>query len=50
MNQRQDHNNLLQNCGRAIAQAVSRRFPTAVAQVRSCGNCDEKSGTVAGFL
>jgi hypothetical protein len=40
--------------GRAIAQAVSRRLPTAAArvrfQVRSCGICDEQSGTGAGFL
>jgi hypothetical protein len=45
------------NCysyGRAIAQAVSRRFPTAAArvraQVRSCGICSEKSGTGAILL
>jgi hypothetical protein len=40
--------------GRAIAQAVSRRLPTAAtrfrAQVRSCEICDEQSGTAAGFL
>jgi hypothetical protein len=40
--------------GRAIAQAVSRRLPTAAArgraQGRSCGICGEQSGTGAGFL
>jgi hypothetical protein len=40
--------------GRAIAQAVIRRLPTAVApvrtQVRSCGICGGQSGTGAGFL
>jgi hypothetical protein len=40
--------------GRTIAQAVSRRLPTAASrvrsQVRSCGNCGEQSGTGAGFL
>jgi hypothetical protein len=40
--------------GRAIAQAVCRRFPTAAArvraQVRSCGICGGQSGTGAGFL
>jgi hypothetical protein len=40
--------------GRAIAQAVSRRFPSAVtrvrAQVRSCGICGGQSGTGAVFL
>jgi hypothetical protein len=40
--------------GRAIAQAVSRRLPTAEArvrsQVRSCGICGGQSGTGAGFL
>jgi hypothetical protein len=39
---------------RAIAQAVSRRFLTATArfraQVTSCGNCGEQSGSGAGFL
>jgi hypothetical protein len=40
--------------GPAIAQAVSRRLPTAVARVsssvNSCGICGGRSGTVAGFL
>jgi hypothetical protein len=40
--------------GRAIAQAVSRRLPTAAAwvraQVRSCGISGGQSGTGAGFL
>jgi hypothetical protein len=40
--------------GRAIAQAVSRRLPTAAArvrsQVRSCGICGGQSGTGADFL
>jgi hypothetical protein len=40
--------------GRAIAQAVSRRLPTAAArvrsQVRSCGICGGQSGTEADFL
>jgi hypothetical protein len=39
---------------RAIAQAVSRRLPTAAArvrfQVKSCGICGEKGGTGAGVL
>jgi hypothetical protein len=39
---------------RAIAQAVSRRLPTAAARlrshVRSCGICRGQSGTWAGFL
>jgi hypothetical protein len=40
--------------GRAIAQPVSCRLPTAAArvraQVRSCGICGERSGTVTDFL
>jgi hypothetical protein len=40
--------------GRAIAQAVSRRLPTAAARVRaqarSCGICGGQSGTRASFL
>jgi hypothetical protein len=40
--------------GRAIAQAVSRRLPTAAVQIRarveSCGICVEQSVTEAGFL
>jgi hypothetical protein len=40
--------------GRDIAQAVSRRLPTAAARVRaqfrSCGICSGQSGTGAGFL
>jgi hypothetical protein len=40
--------------GRAIAQAVSRRLPTAAArvraQVRSCGICGGQSSTRVGFL
>jgi hypothetical protein len=40
--------------GRAIAQAVSRRLPTAAALVRaqdkSCGICDGQSGAGAGFF
>jgi hypothetical protein len=39
---------------RAIAQAVSRRLPTAAvwvrARVRSCGICGRQSGTEAGIL
>jgi hypothetical protein len=45
---------LLYNSGRAIAQAVSHRFPTTaarvLAQVRSCGICGGQSGTEADFL
>jgi hypothetical protein len=40
--------------GRAVAQAVSHRLPTAAArvraQVRSRGICGGRSGTEAGFL
>jgi hypothetical protein len=40
--------------GRAIAQEVSRRLPTAAArvraQVRSCGTCGGRIGAGAGFL
>jgi hypothetical protein len=40
--------------GRVIAQAVSRRLPTATtrvrAQVRSCGICGGQSGSGVGFL
>jgi hypothetical protein len=40
--------------GRVIAQAVSRRLPTAVARARArirlCGICGGQSGTGAGFL
>jgi hypothetical protein len=40
--------------GRAIAQTVSRRLPTAVArvwsQVRLCGICGRQSSAGAGFL
>jgi hypothetical protein len=40
--------------GRAMAQAVSHRLPTAaarvLAQVRSCGICGGQGGTGAGFL
>jgi hypothetical protein len=54
-----NHDNLFSHCdlmevGRAIAQAVSRWLPTAVARVRarvrSCGICGGQSGTGAGFL
>jgi hypothetical protein len=48
------HLKLFSPCGRAIAQAVSRRLPTSAArlraQVRSCGICGGQSGTEAGFL
>jgi hypothetical protein len=41
------------SCGRAMAQAVSRRPPTAEARVRSrvssCGVCGGQSGTGTGF-
>jgi hypothetical protein len=40
--------------GRAVAEAVSRRLPTAEArvrsQVKSCGICGGQSGTGVGFL
>jgi hypothetical protein len=40
--------------GRVIAQAVSRRLPTAAARVRAlvwlCGICGGQSGAGAGFL
>jgi hypothetical protein len=39
--------------GLAVAQAVSRWLPTAVARVRvqaACGVCGGQSGTGAGFL
>jgi hypothetical protein len=39
--------------GHAVAQAVSRWLPTAVARVRvraACGICGGQSGTGAGFL
>jgi hypothetical protein len=40
--------------GRAIAQADSRRLPTAEArvqsQIKSCGICGEQSGNGTGFL
>jgi hypothetical protein len=42
-----------QECGRAMAQAVSRRPPTAEARVRSrvspCGICGGQSGIWTGF-
>jgi hypothetical protein len=42
------------NHGRAIAQALSRRLPTAATwvrtQVNSCGICGGRSGTGARFL
>jgi hypothetical protein len=44
---------LSQNLDRAMAQAVSRWFPTATAwiraRVRSCGICGRQSCTGAGF-
>jgi hypothetical protein len=42
---------LTQTIGRAMAQAVSRRPPTAEARVRSrlCGICGGQSGTGTGF-
>jgi hypothetical protein len=36
--------------GRAIASAVTRRFPTPAARVRSCGIYGGQSDTGAGFL
>jgi hypothetical protein len=40
--------------GRAIAQAVGRRLPTAAARVpahvRSCRTCGAQNGTGSGFL
>jgi hypothetical protein len=46
------YTNFAEGC--AIAQAVSRWLPTAVAQVRarvwSCGICGGQSGAGAGFL
>jgi hypothetical protein len=48
------HTELRNRMGRAIAQAVSRRLPTAAAQVRvrdrSCGICGGQSGAEVGFL
>jgi hypothetical protein len=45
---------LIVHRGRAIAQAVSHRLPTAAARVRAqfklCGICGGQSGTEAGFL
>jgi hypothetical protein len=45
---------LVTGSGRAIAQAVSRRLPTAAArvraQVRSCGIRGERSGSGARFF
>jgi hypothetical protein len=44
----------MEEIGRAIAQAVSRWIPTAVARVRSqvwsSGICGGQSGAAAGFL
>jgi hypothetical protein len=36
--------------GRAIAQVISHRLPTAAARVKSCGICGGQSGTRAGVL
>jgi hypothetical protein len=36
--------------GRAVAQAVSRRLPTAAARVKLCGFYGGQSGIRAGFL
>jgi hypothetical protein len=50
---KRDHSLLTLAKGRAIAQAVSSRLPTAAqirAQVRSCGICGGQSGTETGFL
>jgi hypothetical protein len=48
------YNSVRVNLGRAIAQAVSRWLPTAVARVRarvwSSGICGGQSGAGAGFL
>jgi hypothetical protein len=45
---------LCEDQGRATAQAVSRRLPTAATRVRarvsSCGICGEQSGAGTGFL
>jgi hypothetical protein len=45
------HHKIYHNCnGRALAQAVSRRLPTAAARVRSCGISGGQSGTGADLL